>query len=118
MRIVLSLAALLLATAAAPAPQVNSQSEASPRFQPRPLDGLQVTAPGDKGLCGDRIHTVREERGLPRLQRETVSPDEPLFILAVDTRIDGCSVMVMAHNPNDIRPVPTAPGRGELIPAR
>ena len=56
--------------------------------------------------CRDTIHAVREERGLPQLQRDTASPDEPLLIAAVDHRINGCSVMVMRSDTSDVRPLP------------
>jgi hypothetical protein len=59
--------------------------------------------------CRDTIHQVRDERGLPRLQRETAVPHEPLLIAAVDHRIDGCSVMVVYGNTSDVRPLPAMP---------
>jgi hypothetical protein len=69
--------------------------------------------------CRDRIEMVREERGLPKLERHTASPDEPLMIAAVDKRIDGCAVMVMHGNASDIRPLPEfEEGPGQLMPAR
>jgi hypothetical protein len=69
--------------------------------------------------CRDRIVLVREERGLPKLERDTASPDEPLMIAAVDKRIDGCAVMVMHGNTSDVRPLPEfQEGQGQLMPAR
>ena len=112
MRIVLPLIALALTTAAAPAPPAQVEEGI-------PMRELQVSP--DPALCRDRIHEVREERGLPLLNRENAAPDEPLMILAVDKRIDGCSVMVMAYDTNDIRPVPTAPAgppRVQRIPGQ
>ena len=97
MRIVLPLLALAFATAAAP-PAVRL-----------PMRELQTLPAPSEQVCRDRIHEVREERGLPELSRENAKPDEPLMILAVDKRIDGCSVMVMAYDTSDVRPVPTAP---------
>lgn len=68
--------------------------------------------------CQDTIHMVREERGLPTLDRGTANRDEPLFFAAVDHRIDGCSVLVMKDQAGDIRPLPDMQGRApELIPA-
>lgn len=52
------------------------------------------------------------------MQREAATPDEPLFFAAVDHRIDGCGVLVMRNDTNDIRPVPTIPtDRPLLMPA-
>jgi hypothetical protein len=69
--------------------------------------------------CRDRIVLVREELGLPKLERDTASPDEPLLIAAVDKRIDGCAVMVMHGNTSDVRPLPEfQKGPGQLMPAR
>ena len=78
MRIVLPLIALALTTAAAPAPPAQVEEGI-------PMRELQVSP--DPALCRDRIHEVREERGLPLLNRENAAPDEPLMILAVDKRI-------------------------------
>ena len=110
MRVALSLAALLPATGAMPPPEA-----------PAPEIRMAQPAPGlSSRVCRDRIHEVREDLGLPRLDRDTASPDEPLFIAAVDKRIDGCSVMVMRDNLADMRPLP-APDNGPLfrpIPAQ
>lgn len=104
MPVALSLAALLLATGAVPPPEA-----------PAPDPRIALSQPGlSTRVCRDRIHEVREELGLPRLDRGTASPDEPLFIAAVDKRIDGCSVMVMRDNTADMRPLP-APDRGPLL---
>jgi hypothetical protein len=97
MRIVLSLAALLLATAAAPAPRVIPSDDPSEFVANQPANGR------------DRIETVRDERGLPKLDRENAAPDQPLFIAAVDRRIDGCAVMVMYNNTSDVRSLPERP---------
>jgi hypothetical protein len=83
---------------------------------------LDFEEPQGDGLgknCRDRIVLVREERGLPKLERDTASPDEPLLIAAVDKRIDGCAVMVMHGNTSDVRPLPEfQEGSGQLMPAR
>lgn len=98
MRIAVSLIALLLATGAAPAPH----------FQPVLPDSSVLTA-RQAANCRDRIHEVRDERGLPRLDRDNAASDEPLLIAAVDRRIDGCSVMVMGNDTSDVRPLPAPP---------
>ncbi|MFL0356635.1 hypothetical protein ACI5KX_09140 [Erythrobacter sp. GH1-10] len=68
--------------------------------------------------CRDRIMQAREDTGLPLLEREPASPENPHLIYAVDRRQDGCSVMVMMGNPSDIRPLPVRPDDPiGLIPA-
>ena len=71
-----------------------------------PMDGTRV--------CRDAIQQVREERGLPKLDRDNAAPEEPLLIAAVDQRIGGCSVMVMRNDTSDIRPLPTQEGSARL----
>jgi hypothetical protein len=114
MRVVLPLFALALPAMAlaGDAPPGSRDGSAQPTAR-------EVQGPREPANCRDRIHAVREERGLPRLQRETASPDEPLFIAAVDKRIGGCSVLVMRENLSDIRLLPAAPaGPPRLMPAR
>ena len=107
MQTLLPLAAALLFTAAAP--------QAGPPDGPMSREYLDRK----QEICRDRIHEVRAELGLPRLQRETASPDEPLFIAAVDKRVDGCSVLVMRRDTSDIRPIPKPPEQAPgLIPAQ
>lgn len=105
MRFILSILAPLAIAATAP---VHPPSE--------------VTTPEGAGFrenCRDRIELVREERGLPKLERDSASPDEALLIAAVDKRVDGCSVMVMRHDTSDIRPLPEfKEGPAQLRPAR
>ena len=68
--------------------------------------------------CDDRIEWVREELDQPKLQQETASPDKPLLIAAVDKRIDGCAVLQMHNDINDLRPLPSRPsGPPRLQPA-
>lgn len=111
MRAAVPLIALLLATGAAPpttpAPERNA---AAPRVTINPTNG--------KAVCRETIQEVREERGLPWVDRGTaVEPDEPLLIAAVDKTIDGCSVLVMRDNTSDIRPLPE-PREHRLMPAK
>jgi hypothetical protein len=97
MRIVLSCFALLLTTAATPPASVTPEPQAR-------LGDLRGAPAG--AVCRDRIDLVREERGLPKLERGTATGEEALLIAAVDHRIDGCSVMVMRNDTSDIRPLP------------
>ncbi|MEM7700613.1 MAG: hypothetical protein AAF251_01615 [Pseudomonadota bacterium] len=65
--------------------------------------------------CRDRIVQTKAEAvqsppgpaaSLPLLQRQPATPQKPQAIYAVDRREDGCGVMVMMGNPDDVRPVP------------
>ena len=107
MRQAIVVAALLACTAASPP---SEPSIAQPE-----IGGLQVPAEPGEAVCRDRIHTVREERDLPTINRETADPDVPLLIAAVDHRIDGCSVMVMRHDTRDVRPIPRPDERAPLL---
>jgi len=125
MRVVLPLVALILTTAAtpysqngAPQPLLNNpavEAPDRPSLSVRLLEG--PPGPGE-AVCRDRIHEVREERGLPSLDSESAPPDEDLLIAAVDHRIDGCSVLVMRNDTSDVRPLPALPGppRVQRIP--
>lgn len=112
MRVAVPLIALILTTGAeAPdAVQVRPAPEAAPTIG-RVLDPSNPDA-----VCRDRIQEVRRELGLPAIERDA-SPQNPLFIAAVDKRIDGCSVMVMRNDTSDIRPLP-APQEHRLMPAK
>jgi hypothetical protein len=109
MRIAVPLAALALTTGAAA--ETSSAPQAVP---PEPVPGALIARTDPTAVCRDRIELVRQERGLPSLQRDTATPDEPLLIAAVDRRIGGCSVMVMRDNLADIRPLPPGGGRPRL----
>lgn len=92
----------------------------APAAQPLPLDmpGYSRPAPpatGDLGdfvrraTCRDTIEHVREESGQPPLDLRDGTEEEapePMLYRAVDHDVDGCDVLVMADNPDDIRPVP------------
>lgn len=115
MRVTLSLIALTLATGA-----LAESSGAPPAVPPEPVPGTLSAATDSEVVCRDRIHEVRQERGLPKLQRDTASPDGALLIAAVDHRIGGCSVLVMRNNTADIRPIPAPDGEARVrrIPAQ
>lgn len=68
--------------------------------------------------CSDTISKARAEAGLPMTQREPASPDKPYLVYAVDRREDGCSVMVMKGDTDDIRQLPKPiDGPAGIIPA-
>jgi len=93
----------------------SGASAASPQaVPPEPVPGALTVRTDQTAACRDRIELVRQERGLPKLQRDTATADEPLLIAAVDKRIDGCAVMVMREDLADVRPLP-APESGPLL---
>ena len=110
MRLAMPLIALLLTSAA------SAQQNAPVQLPPGSMPGLVLAPPNPDVVCRDRIQQVRRELGKPALEPEA-SPADPLFIAAVDKRIDGCSVMVMRNDTTDLRPLP-APGEHRRMPAR
>ena len=116
MRLALPLLALLpvAATAEVPAP-VPAPGIVVPLAQDTESGMSNARIP-----CRDTIHQVREERGLPRLERDSRTREDPVMIAAVDHRINGCSVMVMHGNTSDVRPLPAlpeGPAKLERIPS-
>ena len=111
-RVVLPLIALLLTTGA----KAPETVQVEPVLPTPPMMGPVIGAQGSSTVCRDRIHEVRRELGTPALDRDA-TPAEPLFIAAVDKRIDGCSVMVMRNDTSDIRPLP-APQEHRMMPAK
>jgi len=105
--ILLSLAPLLVAATVAP----------TPRIAPHDTGNLANRPEAAWKNCRSRMETVRQERGLPKLDRKDAAPSDPLLILAVDRRIDGCEVLVMRGNVNDIRPLPEFNDHATLKPA-
>jgi hypothetical protein len=83
---------------------------------------IEALASPGAANCRDRIVAVRQERGLPPLEEGKAEPERPpaaldrepfhpgeteaLLVYAVDREIDGCDVLVMAGNPEDVRPLP------------
>ena len=76
-------------------------------------------SPERRAACRDTITQVREQSGLPKLERGVSRPGKGLLIAAVDKRIDDCRVLVMARDTRDIRPEPE-PGdrKARWLPAR
>ena len=73
----------------------------------------------DDERCAVVIEQVRTRNGLPLLRREPADDEQPLLSAAVDRRIDGCPVIQMLGNPDDIRPFPEPKDepRLRLLPA-
>ena len=115
MRFALFLATLVVAGSATAGAQTRD-GETS-RNPPVTFRQGSVILPTQDPACRDRIHTAREERGLPAREQGTADPHEPLMIKALDQRLDGCSVMVMHHDSMDIRLLPRA-HEPRLMPAR
>ena len=70
---------------------------------------LRPCAPVDLLVCSDVLHylpTRELKRGLPGLAQDKGSDRDPLLVLAVDRSIDGCEVLVVSNDLNDIRPLP------------
>lgn len=86
-----------------------------PVFNPEgcPASQLSVAKSEESAetACRDRIALVRAENGQPRLERQPASPERRYLIAAVDKRIDGCPVMQMLHDADDLRPLPAPPDR-------
>jgi hypothetical protein len=68
--------------------------------------------------CRDRIQQVRNASGQPTLDKTPATTGEGYMINAVDMRVDGCAVMQMKDNVNDLRPLPVPSGSARLQPAR
>ena len=78
---------------------------------PHPVAGAHKTRLANQAEkirknCRGRIEAVRQARGLPGLTQEKRSDRDPLLVLAVDRSIDGCEVLVIGNDLNDIRPLP------------
>jgi len=124
MRTILFLSALVLSAGASatppqlsPSPPLNAQALAG-ALQYK-FDAASATKDSSTVNCRGRIETAREERGLPKLQKDEAKPAAPLFIAAVDKTIDGCEVLVMRDNLSDIRPLPEFnEGSGKFTPLR
>ena len=60
-----------------------------------------------RAACSDTIEHARRASGQPPLEKESGSDaPEPMLYKAVDHDVDGCDVLVMADDPDDLRPVP------------
>lgn len=66
--------------------------------------------------CRDKIELAREKLGHPELEKAPSSPDRSFLMHAVDTRIDGCGVIVPVADPTDLREAPP-PGAPRFMPA-
>jgi hypothetical protein len=85
-----------------------SASVDTPAPIPPPAPARQLANRGEAvgQNCRGKIERVRQERGLPKLDRGNATDERPVAILAVDRQVDGCEVLVMKDNASDIRPLP------------
>lgn len=109
--------ALLPALLAAPVFATNDEERLRehpplPADEQSVLDVLDYPVLATPGNCTDTIRQVRQERGLPQLDRRAADPDEPILFRALDYDVDGCDVLLV--NDRDIRPLP-APQEGPLL---
>lgn len=59
-----------------------------------------------RATCSDTIEHAREASGRPPLEKHESDTPEPMLYKAVDRNVDGCDVLVMADDTDDLRPVP------------
>ena len=118
-----ALAFALIGAGEPPHSSLDNPAYSTPREAWRTMDDATARNPArvpeiDEAAlqaCRDAIRQAREASGQPPLlDREPASPEKPLAIHTVDRRQDGCSVMVMMGNREDIRPLP-APAEGPLL---
>lgn len=101
---VLLIGPMLVANQDLPALQSNPLPDASPTaLAATPSIGLP------ERNCRDTIQQVRQERGLPMIQRDTADADEPILFAALDYDIDGCDVLLTAEGPQPLPLVPEGP---------
>ncbi|MBV7259971.1 hypothetical protein [Erythrobacter crassostreae] len=65
--------------------------------------------------CRDRLTTAQDDAPRPVIEPDTASADKPLLIYAVDHRSEGCSLIVMKGNPDDVRQLPELPSDKPLL---
>lgn len=89
----------------------------NPEGCPPPRLTVEEPAEPNEAACRDRIALVRAANGQPQLDRQPASPERPYLIAAVDKRVDGCAVMQMYHDVDDLRPLPAPPdGPAKVYP--
>jgi hypothetical protein len=76
-----------------------------------------ATGTASPAFCHERIEQVRDAAAQPALDKTPGVPGQGYLIAAVDKRIDGCAVMQMKGDVNDLRPLPVTAGPARLQPA-
>lgn len=112
--------ALPLFTLALAAPMLIANGDPPSESAPLALESLQtfdsLAALGPlrpRLNCTDTIEIVRQERGLPLIDRQIADADAPILFNAVDYDIDGCDVLLTSNG--EIRPLPLVP-EGPVTP--
>jgi hypothetical protein len=113
----LAAAVPVLASVPAPvaptAPSSSTRDAMMPAYSQPPPAWTTFDEAVASQTCGDRIEQVRAAAGQPTLDKTPAAPQEGQLIAAVDKRIDGCAVMQMHRDVNDVRPLP-APAEGPV----
>jgi hypothetical protein len=118
MRLIILPLCLVALTGAVPAPQVPLGSSAMmPGYTVPPQRWTSLDEALTSQNCRDRIQQVRDASGQPVLDTTPATTGDGYLINAVDMRVDGCAVMQMKGNVNDLRPLPVSEGPARLQPA-
>jgi len=119
MRLIILSFCVVALTGAAPAQQVPPGKPAiTPGYSVPSQHWMSEDEPRAAQNCQDRIQQVRDASGQPALDKTPATSGEGYMINAVDMRVDGCAVMQMKDNVNDLRPLPAPSGSARLQPAR
>ena len=119
MRLIILPLCFVALTGAVPAPQVPPGSSAMmPGYTAPPQRWAGVDEALASQNCRDRIQQVRDASGQAALDKTPATQGEGYMINAVDMRVDGCAVMQMKGNVNDLRPLPAPSGSPRLQPAK
>ena len=86
------------------APLLPAATVPPPAAAPAEIRTPELAQPGRN--CGGRMETARQDNGTAKVQRDDAESAQPVKILAVDRRIDGCEVLVTGLHAGDIRPLP------------
>lgn len=70
-----------------------------------------------QSACSDAMTQAEGYDLTPLIEPATGASDDAHLIYAVDLREGGCSLMMMANRPGDVRPLPEADGPPQLQPA-
>ncbi|MGB3470082.1 MAG: hypothetical protein WBA51_04600 [Erythrobacter sp.] len=99
----------------------KAEIEAQGPDVPVPVDGANHDARVD---CQGRLTSTGDQNppvavsNKALFQRKPATPEKPLAIYAVERRENGCAVMVMMGDINDVRPLPETDEQGyRLLPA-
>lgn len=101
---------IVLASASiAAAPPMSRAPEQAPGAVVRPEGQARSQSAAEQVRCLARVEAARAAAGQPMLDRTPADGETGYLIAAVDKRIDGCAVMQMHGDVNDLRPLPNPP---------